>query len=141
MRPSVQWILCAMMFFVGCGEAEPNGDDDWQAMAQTDEGSVSLCANTADANGTVRVSADVCLSSSCSRNAVGTCDVTLDGTTITVTSQFDWEENMGKMVACTDDCRNIEADCGEIGPLAAGTYTIVHGASSQEVEVPSNDGC
>ena len=28
--------------------------DDWRAMAQTDEGRVSLCANTADANGTGR---------------------------------------------------------------------------------------
>ena len=146
MRTSCPWILCASFFFAGCGA--PDRDDysrpivnDWRGYTVTDRGDVTLCANTADANGTVHVSYQyLCLSSSCSRNRVGSCEASLDGVTISVTSQFSYEENVGENVPCTEDCANIQVDCGEVGPLPAGAYIVVHGGSSREVQLP-NDGC
>ena len=63
----------------------------------------------------------------------------MDGTTITVTSAFDWETATGN-VACTDDCGFLSASC-EVGALAAGEYTLVHGTDSVTVTVPTTEDC
>jgi len=139
MLKMTSFLLIPFTLCIGCGEPGPN--DDWQPVSLTDSGSTCLQAESADNNGSVSVNGDLCLSSSCSRNAVGSCEATLDGNTITVTSQFDWEENVGENVACTDDCGTLVVECGEIGPLPEGTYTLVHGEQSKEVVVPTQDDC
>ena len=111
----------------------------WELVEVTDEGSVCLEAATADTDGTVTVTMDGCLSSSCDRNAEGTCEATLDGTTIEVHSAFSYETATGD-VECTTDCGYLEAEC-TVGPLPAGTYTVVHGAGTETFEVPTEEAC
>jgi hypothetical protein len=139
-----KWTVPLALLFtslVACGEGDGDGLDDWQAQSQTNDGIACLSAPTIDENGSVTVRANVCLSSSCSRNAVSSCEVSLDGDTLTVTSQFDWEENVGEGIACTDDCQDIVAQCGDVGPLAEGSYTLAHGDASETVEVPNEEAC
>ncbi|MDP2305093.1 MAG: hypothetical protein Q8P18_03620 [Pseudomonadota bacterium] len=114
--------------------------EGWEPIIQVDEGTSCLEAATADGTGTITVDANVCLSSSCSRNATASCAATLDGTTITVTSEFAWEEATGETLDCTADCGMLAASC-DVGPLAAGSYLIVHGAESTTVEVPTTGAC
>jgi len=128
--------LVALVALFACNEVQEN----WEMITHTDTGTACLDATTADGNGEVTVRSDFCLSSSCSRNAVGSCEATLDGTTITITSQFEVEELTGDEVICTDDCGTIEANCGSVGPLAAGTYTMILGESTEEIEVPTTEG-
>jgi len=104
----------------------------------TDEGTVCLTSD-ADEVGTIDVFASVCLSSSCSRSAVASCNAVLDGRVITVTAQFDWQEATGP-VACTDDCGSLAAEC-TVGPLEAGTYTLQMGSTVQTVDVPTTEDC
>ena len=135
------FLLVPLTLTLGCEKPGERPNDDWQATSQVDAGTTCVKAKSADSKGSVSVDGDLCLSSSCSRDIVGSCDATLDGNTITVTSQFDWEENVGQYVPCTYDCVTLVAECGEVGPLPAGTYTIVHGDESKEVVVPNDGGC
>lgn len=114
--------------------------EQWEPVSQIDEGTSCLEAATADGTGTITVDADVCLSSSCDRNGTSSCEATLDGTTITVTSEFSWETATGIGVACTDDCGMLSAAC-DVGPLPEGTYTIVHGTETTTVTVPTTEEC
>lgn len=115
------------------------GGEKWVPMEVVDRGAACLIATEADALGTVTVDSGECMSSSCDRDEQGSCTATLDGDTITVTSTFSWETATGK-VACTDDCGLLSAEC-TVGPLAAGTYTLVHGSDQQTVTVPTEDDC
>jgi hypothetical protein len=88
----------------------------------------------ADAPLTITVQAATCLSSSCSREARGTCRVELRGQEVLVSSQFRWEEKTRG--SCTDDCNTLSASCMS-PPLPAGDYVIRHGREQQSVTVPS----
>ena len=82
--------LILLALLVGCD----GGETVWTETTKTDEG--ALCVEgLADDSATVYIDAQVCLSSSCDRNASGSCTATLDGTTITVSSTFSWEEASG----------------------------------------------
>lgn len=126
---------------LGCDGRGVRPNDNWQAASQTDEGTTCVKAGSTDKKASIHVNGELCLSSSCSRNIKGSCDATLDGSTITVTSQFDWEENVGVNVPCTYDCISRIVECGTVGPLPAGTYTLVHGTASEEVVVPNDGDC
>ena len=126
---------------VGCDGRGVRPNNNWQAASQTDEGTTCVKAGSTDQKASIHVNGELCLSSSCSRNIKGSCDATLDGSTITVTSQFDWEENVGANVPCTYDCISRIVECGTVGPLPAGTYTLVHGTASEEVVVPNDGDC
>lgn len=126
--------LALWMVVVGC-DLE---DETWEPVAQVDDGVVCV-EGDADANATVHVDAGVCLSSSCDRDATGSCTATLDGATITVTSEFTWETQTGD-ATCTADCGLLTTTC-EVGPLPAGSYTIEHGTESRAVTIPSAEDC
>lgn len=126
---------------LGCDGRGVRPNDNWQAASRTDEGTTCVKAGSTDKKASIHVNGELCLSSSCSRNIEGSCDATLDGSTITVTSQFDWEENVGANVPCTYDCISRIVECGTVGPLPAGTYTLVHGTASEEVVVPNDGDC
>lgn len=112
--------------------------ESWQTMTLADEGTFCLEGN-ADETIDILVDAQVCLSSSCSRNASGSCSAAIDNDIITITSSFEWEEASGN-VACTDDCGFLGAEC-EIGPLPAGTYTVMMGDTTETIDIPTTGDC
>ncbi len=128
--------LLFLTLLAGCPSVNTPGTE---TITTTDQGSVCLEAPTADSDGVITVDPNLCLSSSCDTLLSGTCSATLDGTTITVTSEFVVESQTGD-VTCTDDCGLPTANC-TVGPLPLGTYTLVHGAQSETIDVPTTDTC
>jgi hypothetical protein len=134
-----------LVLLVACGE-DPGGGggdtdgggDDWQPVSYQDQGTV--CVEDQGAGATVSVTVDDCMSSSCSRAFEGSCTATVDGATVTVTSDLHWEQNLGEGVACTDDCGIPTTSC-EIADLPDGTYTVVLGGVETEVTLPATTPC
>lgn len=124
-----------LLFALACAPTDPATETH----TTTNEGSVCLEAPVVDTDGVITVDPGLCLSSSCDTLVSGTCTATLDGTTITVSSEFVVESLSGE-VTCTTDCGMPTATC-TVGPLPAGTYTVVHGESSETVDVPTTDTC
>ena len=125
--------------------------DDWQPQEKADDGAVCLVTDL-DAVGspqvfdaaqpiTVLYDANICLSSSCDRNAAATVEASVEGSTIAITSSASWEQNEGRNIACTDDCGFLGAEA-ELGTLAEGTYTVTFGGESLELVIPGEqDAC
>lgn len=80
-----------------------------------------------------------CLSSSCSDIERAECEASVDGTTIEVTSSGLLVRDTAPR-ACTDDCGIMTATCS-LPDLQEGTYTIVHGDETKEVELPGEPEC
>lgn len=80
------------------------------------------------------VTLPVCLSSSCSENPQASCEVSVDGTTITLTSSASYLDTSTAGGACTDDCGQLQANC-ELPELEAGEYTVTHGDETFTMEV------
>lgn len=110
----------------------PDGRDDWQPQVYVDEGDVCFLAGGDGVDVLVRI--PECLSSSCSRDFVGTCSVAVDGNTITLQSDISWEQNVGD-VTCTDDCGSPDASCVITG-LGDGTYEVIFGDQTIPLTVP-----
>lgn len=124
-----------LLALVGC---EVNAIQ-WEAVSIPDEGNVCLEPQESDVR--VTVTADGCLSSSCSRNLGGSCEALVDGTTITVTSEITFERAVaGARLFCTDDCGVAQVTCTIPGGLADGMYDIVIGDETSTVDFPT-DGC
>mgnify|MGYP007011838055 FL=1 len=115
----------------GCGGG-------WEHVTRVDEG--ILCVEQTDQNLTITVIARDCLSSSCSRDRGGECSATVDGSTIRVTSEIEWEEHDGRLRVCTADCRSVSVTC-EIPAPPEGTDTLVHGEEQMALDVPLEDVC
>lgn len=116
---------------LGCaGEPDPR----WEQQTLTNQGWICI-EGEADAMATASVNAGICLSSSCSRNAEGSCTAAVEGSTITLTSDFSWEQAMGD-IPCTEDCRQLVVTC-EVGVLAGGSYAVVLGEEESEVTIPA----
>lgn len=143
MRPCWMMMLAAACTGVGPGDSGKTGDtgapvDDWQPVSYVDEG--ELCIEGSDTDVTIWVDPQECLSSSCSRAFMGSCEATVQGATITVTSDISWEENRGPNVACTDDCGSTAVSCA-LPALADGTYTVIFGSEQRELVVPIEETC
>ena len=113
-------------------------DEDWQPVSYIDEGQV--CFADQDMEVVVSVTAPDCLSSSCSRDLAGECTAVVDGTTITLTSDIHWEQNIGEKVACTEDCGAPTVEC-TISDLPDGTYTVTLGGVESTLIVPITEPC
>lgn len=93
------------------------------------------CINDDEAGGfLVNVDFGICLSSSCSTLEESSCNVTVDGDTITINSSATITEKTGPGVACTSDCGFTTADC-EVPELTLDRYTVRYGDASQPLEL------
>jgi hypothetical protein len=110
----------------------------WSEVSFVDEG--ELCISQEGDGIRIVVDAPECLSSSCSRNPHGTCDATVHGDRITVTSEISWEEHHGRLAECTHDCGRATAEC-TIDELMPGAYTVVLGDAQQQIVLPVMEGC
>lgn len=117
-----------------CPALEPA--ESWQPVVRVDEGGV--CFAPGDGGVDVLVVLSDCLSSSCSRNLQGACEATVDGASITLTSNISWEENVSPEAECTADCGVPTANC-TIEGLADGTYSVVYGEQTLELVVPLSE--
>lgn len=88
------------------------------------------------AGSALRIDVDfaLCLSSSCDRLVRADCEVTRDGTVITVTARADVESEVGG--SCTDDCGSVNASC-TLGELPEGSYELRYGDATLTFDVPS----
>jgi hypothetical protein len=93
----------------------------------------------ADTPITVTVVLAECLSSSCSSEREGTCDVAVTGDHIVISGHGSYVDESGPGRSCTDDCINIEATC-EVPALDEGTYTVAYGDDEISLEIPSLTG-
>jgi hypothetical protein len=110
----------------------------WHTISFHDDG--DLCFEQQGPTVLVAVTARECLSSSCSRAVGGECSATIDGTTITISSDISWEQKDGPLAACTEDCGDATVDC-VVGDLADGTYDVVHGDDETTLVVPVEGVC
>jgi hypothetical protein len=90
----------------------------------------------ADQPATIAVGSFACLSSSCTTDQIASCDVTVSGNTIMITTYAAWRDTSDTGEACTDDCSSPSAEC-TTPPLAAQSYTVRLGANSIALDVPS----
>lgn len=129
--------LSGCVVFFGDGDPTDTGAvDDWQLQTHLDDGEV--CFTAGDGGVDVVVVLAECLSSSCSRDFAGSCEATVDGSEITLTSTLSWAQNLGEGVPCTDDCGLPQADC-TIAGLADGTYDVTYGGETFTLTVPVVD--
>lgn len=124
-------MMLSVWMLVGCELLETQ----WEPVTFVDEGRVCLAEEGADLR--VTVEAPACLSSSCSRNIEGSCQATVEGSTISVTSDITWEQAVaGPNLACTDDCGLASTSCTIDGGLPAGTYTLDIGGEISTLALP-----
>lgn len=76
-----------------------------------------------------------CLSSSCSDNYVTECSASVEGNTVTITSNGGYTD-LGHDT-CTTDCRQLAATCNLDSGLPEGEYTVVHGEDSMSLTIAS----
>jgi len=124
----------------GTGNGTDTGAiDDWQPVSYVDEGTV--CFESSGVDLVVNVTAQDCMSSSCSRAFEASCTVTRDdATTLTLTSDIHWEQNVGVGVPCTDDCGIPRTSC-TLPSLADGTYVVKFGTEELELVFPATEPC
>ncbi len=121
----------ALLAILGCELLETQ----WEPVSYIDEGTVCLEDDGSDVR--VTVTAPDCLSSSCSRNLGGSCEATVEGSTITVTSEIVWENAVsGPNLSCTDDCGLPRVACTIPGGLPEGEYEVVIGDDVQAIDFP-----
>ena len=128
--------LLAIPLIAACGLLE----GDPERVAFENEGTV--CLHLADDPQdfserdipSLSVTMPVCLSSSCSENPQASCEVSVDGTSITLTSSASYLDTSTAGGACTDDCGQLQATCA-IPALEPGEYTVVHGEESFTLQV------
>ncbi|RVU46902.1 hypothetical protein EA187_07140 [Lujinxingia sediminis] len=128
--------LLALPLIVACSEA----NEDPEHITFENEGTV--CLHLADDPQdyserqipSLSVTLPVCLSSSCSKAPQASCQASVEGTTITLTSSASYLDTSTAGGACTDDCGQLQATCA-IPALEPGEYTINHGDESFTLQV------
>ena len=73
-----------------------------------------------------------CLSA-CAHDKVATCEITVEGDTLQVTSQMSWDPANGN-VDCIAVCEVLSAQC-KSPPLAAGEYEIHYGTKTAKLQI------
>jgi len=127
-------ILPGLLLLGGCPDEE---EKEWEAISYIDEGMV--CWEAADGVIELQVVVQDCMSSSCSQNFASSCEATVDGATLTLTSEMTWENDVSSDAACTDDCGIPMASC-ELADVADGTYTLDFDGETYVIDVPGTSG-
>lgn len=134
--------LVVVVVVVACKRKE-----DVDHVVKKDEGALCLGLLSHDAgvqptteiaaNETISVTVKTgCLSDKCATDRTKFCTAKRDGAKIIVSSEMGWVAPSEVGMPCPGSCSPIEAHC-TIEPLPAGKYTLVHGARTMDLEVPS----
>lgn len=126
--------LLPVLLLTACPEPEP--EEEWEKASFSDQGIVCWDASAGQIDLQV-VLQGACMSSSCSRGFTSSCDATADGTTLTLTSEMSWENNVTPGVDCTADCGIPMAECALSG-VVDGTYTLDFDGESYTIDVPGS---
>jgi hypothetical protein len=131
MPRSARIAVLLVALVVGCG-------GPWDTVAVSDQG--DLCFDQDGEFVTVTVRAPECLSSTCTRDVDGSCDVTIEGSAVSLESDIFWEQKNGPAASCSDDCLRATAIC-PLGHLDPGNYELLHGEDRFLMTVPVIEGC
>lgn len=131
-------VMCSML--VGC-DTQVSFDNEGPVCAFASDSNPFITDTpqefVADAPLELLVIMEGCVSSSCTSNIETSCEVSVNGSEITLTSRGSYEEAGGLQQSCTDDCLAVTATC-VTPPLPAGAYTLVHGDSTMQIDVPAS---
>jgi hypothetical protein len=127
------WLLGSVVAILACSDSDPK---ERERSVYEDEGAVCV-RSVADGKLTVTVVFPTCLSSSCDRALGTSCTVALSGSELVVTSRGETESTGAR--ECTADCGSLVARCDVTG-VPPGSYTLVHGTSSEPITVPATGG-
>ena len=98
----------------------------WKTIEEANSG--GLCITQGESENSIAIGIQEGCTNGCTRDMDTECDISLEGNTVTVTSMTTWETCVN--CTCEDICiQSAPTPCGEIGPIEAGTYTIVYGLS------------
>jgi len=125
-----------IVMLVGCGtDVSDEGAVCLNYPDPNEDPSMSMSVNVeADQVLRVKVVYDGC--ASCVSDFEGACTVTREGSRLVVRSSFSYDDSHPPGTVCTTACTEIGAAC-QVGPLEAGSYTIVHGDKESSFTVPS----
>jgi hypothetical protein len=115
----------------------PEEEEAWEEIAYVDQGTV--CWDASDGVLELSVVVQDCMSSSCSRGFEGSCAASLDGSTLTLTSDIRWENNVTPGAECTADCGIPMATC-ELTGVVDGSYTLDFDGETYAIDMPSTSG-
>ncbi|MEZ4445410.1 MAG: hypothetical protein R3B72_40425 [Polyangiaceae bacterium] len=115
--------LVIMALGGGCGADDTIVDN---------EGSAKLCLQQ---DNSVVISAWFEECRSCTHIERAECSLTVDGSTIVVSSSSERIRQEEEGVACNTGCREQFVACGEVS-LPDGQYTVTHGDESYSITVP-----
>jgi hypothetical protein len=88
----------------------------------------------ADQPVSIDVGSFACISGSCTKDRIASCEATVTGSSIEISTRASWRFTGD--TACTDDCASPSASC-TTPPLPAGTYTVSLGTHTTTLEIPS----
>jgi hypothetical protein len=125
------WLLLVPVF---CLALACSDTDDRQPARRTHESEGGLCLRSSnDERLAVTVVFPMCLSSSCDRVLATSCEVTLSGNELTITSHAVTQSTGAE--ACTADCGSLVARCTSTAPIPPGQYRVTYGAESAEISL------
>jgi len=136
----------AIALTAACNGGQPADTDDgyvYEDVIFTDEGHVCFGTVDADTSATVTVSLPgECSAGGCAQGFEGSCEATVDGDTITLTSDLSWvvAVELPDDVGCTMQCELPVTTC-DLDGLPEGTYTVFFGDEQTQLAVPSANTC
>jgi hypothetical protein len=131
--------LALLLLVSGCGFGGElhSFEDEGRLCLGVDESFGSLPIE-ADQPFFVSVFSPGCFSSSCSTLESATCQVTLDGQDLRISSFIEVRDTSARAGACTDDCHSYTARC-EAPALPEGEFTVRLGDESLPLTVPTDE--
>lgn len=144
---AIRWRSAAAFLVVGLSLFSCKRRTDIDRIVKKDEGALCLGLLSHDAgvqptteiaaNETIAVTVKTaCLSDKCATDRTKICTAKREGARIVIASEMAWVAPTEIGQPCPGTCSPIEAHC-TIEALPAGKYTLVHGARSMDLEVPS----
>ncbi len=146
--------LTSSLALLTCAAVATACDDDWKRTQLADQGVACLVPaeqGTAPEPNMdpdpivvgdevfVYVVLDPCATLQCDRVESASCEATLDGHVIRVTSRATVATDTDASV-CPTMCLAVQATCS-VGALPAGTYTVLHAGTTRTVTLPGTDVC
>jgi hypothetical protein len=125
------WSLVGVGLFACADDQGPR-----HSFANTGELCVAL---KSDGKLAISVVFPTCLSSSCDQVVDEGCDISLTADTLSVTSHAAFQGDGS--TECTNDCKQLVADCESAETIPPGNYTLKYGEKEQSIVLGTTRTC